>query len=300
MDTDEKQDAPKTIFQKLADNLLKITFVSVIALVFFIGAISVFKKHRTVIKPNVSSQNTELKTVTIFNDIQLKVHDDTFSHDAIRSEYKKSEIVSYLKRNVKEGDTIIEISYDIGIHTLLMAKLIGQAGRIYVYNPYLKYVDSINASAEANEFGSRIFIQCLGISDHTYDGLLIHKNNFPLMSGKLKNKDSNIPVGHSAMVVKISSIDEQLPNLQKISFLKIDVNGDEAEIIDGAINLIKKSDEIKILLSFNKETLEGYAPIKKLLLMDFRLYKIQKDGLTEEIKIEELDNIKDGYIVLKR
>ncbi len=295
-----KNQKNNTTSQKITSNLWKFTGISILILIFLILAISLFKKHRTIIKTNISNQNINLKTATIFDDIYLKIHDDAFSHDAVRSEYQKSEIVAYLKENLKKGDTIVEVTHDIGIYTLLIAKLVGQSGRIYSYNPYIKYVDSINSSAIANNFENRIFIQAFGISDHTYSGLLVHKNNFPLMSGKLENKDYSIPLGYSAMVVKISSIDELLPNLQNIDFLRINVNGDEAGILDGATNLIKKSDKIKILLSFNKETFKGHSSIQKLLLTGFKLYLVQEDGFTKGITIEEFKKITKGYIVLQK
>lgn len=295
-----KSQKNNTMSQKITNNLWKFTGIAILILISLILAISLFKKHRTIIRTNISNQNIKLKTITIFDDINLKIHDDVFSHDAVKSEYQKSEIVAYLKNNLKKGDTIVEVNHDIGIYTLLIAKLVGQSGRIYSYNPYVKYVDSINSSAIANGFESRIFIQGFGISDHTYNGLLVHKNNFPLMSGKLENKDYPIPLGYSAMVVKISSIDELLPNLQNIDLLRINVNGDEAGILDGAVNLIKKSDKIKILLSFNNVTFKGYSSIQKLLLIGFKIHLVQADGFTKEITIQELEKITKGYIVLQK
>ena len=296
----DKKEKPTVISQKLTSNLAKFTAIVIAILISIVIAISFIKNHRTIIKSNSSNQNFKLKTVTTFDGIKLKINDDAFSHDSIISEYKKSEVAKYLKNNVKRGDTIVDVSNDIGIYILFMAKLIEQSGRIYVYNPCFKYVNSINASSIANGFENRILTQCLGISDHTYDGLLIYKNNFPSMSGRLEHKDTHIPTGYSAVSVKISSIDEQLPNLQNIDFLIIGANDNASKVIDGAIRLIKKSNKIKILLSFNNKTLCRHSSIGRLMLIDFKLFLIQKDGSTKNITINEFSKIKNGHVVLER
>lgn len=296
-----KKNNSRSKYKKSKNHLNKLTIFILIFLVTCIFAISFFKKNKTIIIENAINSSNNLSEFTIFDDIKILVNKDAFSHDSIMEEEINNEVALYLKKNIKNGDTIIDVSYGIGIYSLLMAKLSGLSGRVYVYNPYNKYSQSIEASAKANNFQDRIFITTIGISDHTYNGLLVYKNNFPLMSGKLEKDNYTVPNGYSAMIVKVSSLDEQLPNFQNINILKINANGDEGNIIDGSINLIKKSDKIKIISSFNKSLFSGYKSIERLILLGFQLFLIQKNGDIKQISISELKkNKQKSYILLQK
>ncbi len=116
-----------------------------------------------------------------------------------------------------------------------------------------------------------MFVQKLAISDYTYEGILIYKNNFPELYGKLEKRDTIVPSGYSATHVDVSSIDEQLPMLQNIDLLRVNVNGHEGQVINGAINTIKKSDKIKIIITFRNEMFTGFDAIERVFSLGFKL-----------------------------
>ena len=48
--------------------------------------------------------------------------------------WEKSTII-FLKQNLKYGDSIIEVGANIGAHSLLISKLIGEKGRLIAIEP---------------------------------------------------------------------------------------------------------------------------------------------------------------------
>ena len=72
---------------------------------------------------------------------------------------------------LRKGDTVVHVSNGIGTQALLIAKLIGQSGRVYVYNPYEKYVSAIKRSAELNNFEHRLHTYVYAIADHIFEGI---------------------------------------------------------------------------------------------------------------------------------
>lgn len=282
--------------------VLKFAFIAGIVLIACVLAISLLKRFKTEVAPNETSNVAELQTDIIYGDIKIKTNDDAFSHDAIEAESYNNEVAEYLKKNVNKGDTIVHISHGIGVQTLLMAKLVTQSGRIYVFNPCKKYVDAIVESAKLNSFDSRIFASALGMSDKSFSGLLVYKNNFPIMSGKIEASDYQIPAGYSAMTIDVSSVDEQLPNLQNINILRINVNADCSEVIRGAKNLIAKSPNIAIICDFNAANYSDLSVFEDLINnQGFKMYLLHESGsFLKPISIAELRNVPEGHLLLRR
>ena len=158
----------------------KNSLLLLIALICCVATISHVKKNKTEKLNNTSIENTRLSNFKIFEDINVKVYDDDFSHDAIRDKKFENGTAEFLKKVVRTGDTIVEIDQNIGAQALLIAKLTGLSGRIYYFNPYKKYVEALEESAKLNDMQDRIIASPLAISAENSDGLLIYKNNFPI------------------------------------------------------------------------------------------------------------------------
>ena len=281
--------------------IFKYTCIAIAVLVLCVIALSLFKRYRTELQPNEFGKVADFQTNVIYGDIKIKTNDDVWSYDAVSESSKNNGVTEYLQKNVKKGDTIIHISNGVGVQTLLMAKLVNNSGRIYVYNPCKKYVNAIIESAKANGFESRIRAFPLGISDKTFQGLLVHKNNSPVTSGTIEPSDYQLPAGYSAMEVEVSSIDEQLPNLQNINILRINTCSDCSNIIRGAKNIIKKSPNIAIICDFSIENYSDLSVFKELINQGFKIREIHKDGhFLKFISVEELSNIKNGYLLIQR
>ena len=283
----------------------------IIVLICCTIAVSYVKRYRTITTENSSIGDSKLSVFTIFDNIKIKICDDEFSHDALRGRSFENGTSALLKKLIVPGDTVIEVDQNIGAQSLLTAKLIGQGGRIYYFNPYRKYVEALQESSVLNDFQNRIFVYPFAISDQNSDGLLVYKTNFPIMSGKICKKTEQIEPGYSAMAIKISSLDEQLPNLQKIknnsfylftsiNLLKINVNGNEADVLRGALNLIRKSDNINIICSYERETFGSFALLESFLMDGFLIYLIDSEGGATRITLSELQKMQKCDILLRR
>ncbi len=281
--------------------VLKFAFIGGIILIACVLAISLLKRYRTEVAPNETGNVATLQTDIIYGDIKIKTNDDAFSHDAIEEDSCNNEVAEYLKKHVSKGDTIVHVSHGIGVQTLLMAKLVTQSGRIYVFNPSKKYVDAIIESAKINGFESRIFASALGMSDRSFSGLLVHKNNFPIMQGTIAAADYQIPAGYSAMTIDVSSIDEQLPNVQNINILRINVDADCSDIIRGAKNLIAKSPNITIICDFTAGNFKNLSVFNDLINQGFKLYLLHSDGsFLNSVTVEELQSVKNGHLLIRK
>lgn len=283
---------------KYNKTLIRNTVVIVLLLMACLFCISFIVKRHSFVTINDVDDKHELRTSTVFEDIKLITNNDIFSHDALHKETEETAFINYMKSNVKEGDTIVHVSNSIGINLLLMAKLIGQAGRIYAYNPYEKYTSTIKKSAEANGFESRVKLETYAISDSSFDGILVYKNNFPVLSGEIQPATYTVPAGYSSMSVRVSSLDELLPNVQNINYLTIDNAGYE-KILRGAEKLISRSKNVTIVLSASNIT--NWKFFNEFIdKFGFELFVVQNDGTLVSTNTELLQKEGNSHVVLRK
>ena len=283
--------------ENLKAKALRYSVITIVILVALIITISCYRKQSATVLDNslFDPKNTQEKI--IFGDIKIKINNDIFSYDQIRNEINEKDLISYYGKNLKKGDTIIYVSQDIGVQQLLMAKLVAQSGRIYVLNPFEKYNDTIAISAKANGFGNRVFTNTLAISNNSFDGFLVYKNDESPEYGEIKTSNYEVERGNNALRVTVTTLDNLYPNLQNINFLRITTKSNSLKVIDGAWNIIQHSPKIKIILDYEKDILQDLAVMNSLKQKGFKIYLINENG---EISPIDFEKITKGHILLQR
>ena len=155
-------------------------------------------------------------------------------------------------------------------------------------------------SFEINDMRNRLVPEVLAVSDVNSEGILVYKNNFPVISGKVCKKNEEIPTGHSAMAIKTASLDSQLPNLQNINLLKINVNGNESNILKGASEIIKRSEKIRIICSYKQGMFGDFSVAESLIKDGFSIYVIENNGNLRQITLRNLLEMTECNILLQR
>ena len=289
------EETPKD--EDLKAKALRYSLIAVVVLIALIIAISCYRRYTTIVLDNEVSDPRNTQEKIVFNDIKIKINNDVFSYDQIRNEVNEKDLVSYYSKNLHKGDTIIYVSQDIGVQQLLMAKLISQSGRVYVLNPFEKYNDTIELSAEANGFKNRVFTKTFAISNDSFDGFLVYKNSESPEYGEIRTSDYSIEKGYNALKVTVTTLDNLFPNLQNINFLRITTKNNAVKTIAGAWKIIKHSPKIKIILDYEKDISQDLAVMSSLKEEGFKIYLINEDG---EISPTDFEKITKGHILLQR
>ena len=283
--------------EDLKAKALRYSLIAVIILIALIIAISCYRRYTTIVLDNEVSDPRNTQEKIVFNDIKIKINNDVFSYDQIRNEVNEKDLVFYYSKNLHKGDTIIYVSQDIGVQQLLMAKLISQSGRVYVLNPFEKYNDTIELSAEANGFKNRVFTKTFALSNDSFDGFLVYKNSESPEYGEIRTSDYDIEKGYNALKVTVTTLDNLFPNLQNINFLRITTKNNAAKTIAGAWKIIKHSPKIKIILDYEKDISQDLAVMSSLKEEGFKIYLINENG---EISPTDFEKITKGHILLQR
>jgi FkbM family methyltransferase len=191
-----------------------------------------------------------------------------------------------VKKEIKKGDVILDIGANIGYYTLIFAKLVGQEGKVFAFEPEPDNFALLKKNVETNGYKNVILVQ-KAVSNKT------EKTKLYLCeasAGDHRIYDSLD--GRKSIEIEAIRLDDYFKGYDgKIDFIKMDIQGAEGRAIQGMPNLLDKNKTVRIITEFWPFGLKrpGFQPgefLKLLLKHDFKLYQINKQ------KIEPLVNLR--------
>ena len=175
---------------------------------------------------------------------------------------------------IKEGMNVIDIGANIGAITLQMAKMISKNGKVFSFEPSPYNYKQANKNISLNNF-SNIKLVNQGLGNKKETAFLYNVN--PTNRGMLRLLPENYETkSYEKEEVVIDTLDKSMEkfSIPKPDFIKIDVEGFEYKVLQGA-----------------HETLSKYRPILFIELVDNNLRE-QKSNAKELIQYLKLLNYK--------
>ncbi|MEK6968833.1 MAG: FkbM family methyltransferase [Nanoarchaeota archaeon] len=151
--------------------------------------------------------------------------------------YFESEITESFKNYVKEGDTVVDIGAHIGYHTLTLAKLVGEKGKVYAFEPCPEIFELLKKNINVNGYKNVILINKAVSNSADKHIFYVDKTG----RNSLINSTS-IKLTQSIEVDTIRLDDLNIkPNL-----IKMDIEGGEIKALRGMNDTIKKNQVVLI------------------------------------------------------
>jgi FkbM family methyltransferase len=159
-------------------------------------------------------------------------------------ELHEPQTTNLVKEKVKPGQTAIDIGANIGYFTLLFARAVGVEGIVYAFepNPFLAKILRYNISI--NEYQNVKVIEKAISNSPGQARFYINK--------RAHERSSLIPARKSEIItVDTITIDNFFsPSYPKVDWIKVDVEGNEAKALAGMSEILKRNNEIKLIIEF--------------------------------------------------
>ncbi len=162
-------------------------------------------------------------------DMHLDLTDGGISSVLYHQGGREKVFMSILKSTVKEGDVCFDLGANIGYPTMFMADKVGKDGVVYCAEPDPHNIELLELNIKENNFKDRCEVNQCAVTkeDGEIDFWLASAPNLNSVQ-KTKNSKEKITVPSYNFSTYFK--DRKYPN-----FIKMDVEGAEVDILDGAV-----------------------------------------------------------------
>ena len=171
--------------------------------------------------------------------MDLEFVDQSATH--IFFQHYETEEAETIASCVHSGMTVLDIGANIGYFTLLMAQRVMAAGTIYAFEPNPRMIAQLEKNIALNKdlADGRIKIQDVALGDSEKETDFFVPVRGAEGVGGLKDT-KRAPVDQTVRV-RVSTLDTWVKskNIERIDFIKMDVEGGELDILRGAQNTLK-------------------------------------------------------------
>ncbi len=162
-----------------------------------------------------------------------------------------------LEQYVKDGDVVIEAGANMGSETLLLSRLTGK-GKVYGFEPNPYTFDRLKTNVSINELAN-VEVYDLAVGEKNGEiSFNIYPKNF--CNAGMSSKYMDTPLTRK-ITVNQQTLDSfvESHNINKVDFLKMDIQGAEMDLLAGAATMIARFKPIIFL-----EALQIYNDIQTM------------------------------------
>lgn len=185
-----------------------------------------------------------------------------------------------VKDIVSEGTTCVDVGAHIGYFTLIMARLVGDSGRVIAFEPETNNFQLLIKNIEINGYNN---ITPVNKAVSNINGrAVLHVDGLGMGSHSLAVKHPNRPQ-NQVLEVEVQTLDSFFAGSDVINFVKIDVEGAEMTVLQGMEGIIERNNDLMIITEFLPHGLLAFGTqprdfLKAVEGYGFSIYDIGEGG----------------------
>ena len=160
-------------------------------------------------------------------------------------EFEKAE-VGFFERYLQQGDFVLDIGANIGFHTIHASNIIGKEGRVFAFEPVLDTFNHLKENIAINQM-SNVIPANIGFSDKNEAAKInvsVNYNAWNTLAKRERMEKHEAGKFDATETIQLKKLDDWILlktfGVEKISLVKIDVEGWEKYVILGGLNYFSK------------------------------------------------------------
>ncbi len=244
------------IYKLIKDFLLRIGF----------GRVALFRRINDFLHNHLVSKSV----IVMGHKMYLDKHD--LMSLSIDGPYEKAS-VDLIRSTLKKGCVCLDIGANIGYWSLVLARVVSKTGKVFSFEPDSDNFKLLTKNIEVNGYKNVVLTQKAVYSKTTVIDFYI-KADFGVDQRVYDPGD-----GRKSVKIEAVSIDDFCVKngIEKVDFIKMDIQGAEAMALKGMRKLVKKSRNLAMLVEFWPTSLKncGSSGEDFLKLLDNMGFKVQ-------------------------
>jgi len=163
------------------------------------------------------------------------------------------DVIAFMKRHVKEGDSVIDVGANAGFFTLVLSQIVGKRGHVTAFEPNYEVFQHLEESIVCREMNNIDAVLMAigrekGWADLRFD---------PRGPGGTQVVPPN-PIDEWGIkgTVMVRTLDTAPYIRRPVSFIKIDTEGMDVDVLRGALHILE-DDRPVILFEWNPEAMSS-------------------------------------------
>ncbi len=231
--------------------------------------------------PDFAQTNARTLVIKEFEDgvrMFVDLSDHAIGLPILRDQFEQSEL-EFARSVVRPGDHVLDVGAHIGFFAVRLAALVGPTGTVTAFEPFDENAELLDRSIRENHFTDRLRLERAAASRTTGTAQLTFATETLNSGGAFLVTGQMPPQGHATRTVRVVAIDTlTLP--RPVAFIKMDVEGAELLVLEGAAGLIAR-DRPVFLSELHREQLErvsGRSPadfLGELRRLNYRVFRVE-------------------------
>lgn len=191
--------------------------------------------------------------------------------------YYEKEVTEIIVAEVREGETAVDVGAMIGYHALSLARAIGPGSHVWAFEPLPSHFDVMKRNLELNSA-----LNCsavLAAASNRTGTARLH------LSRTNAADNAIFPTGEVRDILTVRSwrLDEFFSdNLADVSFMKIDTQGAESMVLDGAERILRNKG-LRMIVEYYPKGLaqagsSGRELLRTLAAAGFEAFEVNRQG----------------------
>lgn len=230
--------------------------------------------------PSIRNRFEPIQEISILGrDFKLKLHKESELFSDIIRRYGSPDIddIATYCGVLSEGDVYFDIGANIGVNAIFASMLVGNSGKVYAFEPEQANYDLLLENILLNNITNIIPVQCAVLNENKISTIYKSKTNYGDHIVDLLEAFQNHHYINSGEVngITLDTFVESMPEseISKLKLIKIDTQGSDIKVLEGALKLIKSyKPDIIIEYSPNHLSAQGYSPFDLLSFIDRNRY----------------------------
>ncbi|MBI5208117.1 MAG: FkbM family methyltransferase [Candidatus Firestonebacteria bacterium] len=153
------------------------------------------------------------------------------------------EVEQFLKEYLKDGDVVADVGAQVGMVTVVSAKLVGEKGKVHSFEPDIYNFYNLKEAKEKNNLTNTILNNC-AVGEKKSTLQFRRPSSGPMAYGafeitKKQKKDDSLISEDKIINVSMITLDEYSKENNLIfNLIKIDVDGPEFNVLKGSKNIL--------------------------------------------------------------